>query len=58
MDVEINSDTVNEVLLDEIKELHRRLAYQAAAIKLLQLENTAFKAMMRQPLPPPPVLSA
>jgi hypothetical protein len=55
MDVEINPDAVIGKLLDEIKEMQRRLAYQAAAIEQLQLENAAL--MMRQQLPAPAVPS-
>ena len=45
---DVSSDTVVEALLDEIKELHRRIAYQKAAIEILQ-------AQMQQAQLPPPV---
>jgi hypothetical protein len=41
MTIEISVDDINEALLDEVRDLQRRLAHQRAAVKAVARERDA-----------------
>lgn len=59
MTIEISVDDINEALLDEVRDLQRRLAHQRAAVKAIARERDALLQerqrllVSMEPLPPP-----
>lgn len=59
MTIEISVDDINEALLDEVRDLQRRLAHQRAAVKAIARERDALLQerqrllVQMEPLPPP-----